>query len=214
MPEATPTMNMKLRALAAAATLAAAMLAGGCAGMKKDSAELPLPPQRLDLDGYSFMPPAEPGWFVAERGTDLIVLAKQGKYIGQTLTIQGAGVSLPATPATLLLVNHVRATEAQGLLPPRFRIRSHEVLPAGVAGAACVMSHLEVEDREPGATVGPIVALLLETVSLTCRDATRPGRGVQLSYTQRSFPEDRDPGLRPRAEAMMNTLQLSPAAQR
>jgi hypothetical protein len=197
-----------------AAFALAALLATGCAGTKKNSAELPLPPQRLELDGYSFMPPAEPGWFIAERGADFIVLAKQGKYIGQTLTVQGARVALPATPATLLLVSHVRSTESRGLAPPRFRILAHEVLPTTVAGAACVISQVEVEDREPGPAVGPIVALLVETVSLTCRDASRPDRGVQLSYTQRSFPEDRDPGLKPRAQAIMDSLRLAPPAQR
>ena len=211
MPDTDP---IPARTSATAVVLLCALLAGGCAGNKPKSVELPVPAQRLELNGYSFLPPEEKEWFVAERGPDFIGLAKAGKYIGQTLTIQGVRVALPATPATLMLVNHVRGSELKSLPPPRFRVRSHEVVPITVNGAACVMSQIEVEDREPAATTGPIVALLMETFSLTCRDAAQPGSGVQLSYTHRSYPEDRDAGARARAEAVLGSLKLQQPAQR
>lgn len=198
----------------AVAIALAALLTTACAGNKPKSVELPVPAQRLNFDSYSFVPPEEKEWFVAERGPDFIVLAKAGKYIGQTLTIQSARVTMPPTPATLLLVNHVRSSELKALPPPRFRIRAHEVVPTTIDGATCVMSQVEAEDREPTATTGPIVALLMESFSLTCRDTARAGSGVQLSYTHRSFPEDRDSGLRPRAEAVLSSLRLLAPDQR
>lgn len=202
----------RLPSCALAAIALCAVLAAGCAGSKSKpkSIELPVPAVRLNFDSYSFLPPQEKEWFVAERGDDHVVLAKVGKYFGETLTIQSTRVPLPPAPATLLLVNHVRGNEVKSLPPPRFRIRAHEVVPATVNGANCVMSQLEAEDREPAATTGPIVALLMETFTLTCRDDARAGSGVQLSYTHRSYPEDRDPGLRPRAEAVLGSLQLLP----
>lgn len=193
----------------------AALLSGGCAGSKtNDSVELPLPPKRLTFESYSFVPPAEKGWFIAERGPDYAVLAKTGTYIGQTLTMQSTRVALPAAPATLILVNHVRSTDAEGLLPPRFSIRLHDVVPASLGGANCVMSQIEVEDREPPSTSGPIVAQLVQTLSVICRDPARPDQGVKLSFTQRAYPEDRDRSFRLRGEPVMNSLQLSTPAQR
>lgn len=204
--------SRRLPSGALAAVTLCALLAGGCAGSKSkpESIELPVPAVRLDFDSYSFLPPQEKEWFVAERGTDFVVLAKVGKYLGETLTIQSARVALPPTPATLLLVNHVRGNEIKSLSPLRFRIRAHEVVPTAINGATCVMSQVEAEDREPASSTGPIVALLMETFTLTCRDNARAGSGVQLSYTHRSYPEDRDPGLRLRAEAVLNSLQLLP----
>ena len=208
MPDPTPFAALFCRALRRLpVALAAASLCAGCAGGGKPSNDLK-PGQPLLLEGYSFMPPADDGWMIVERGPDHIVLAKPGKYAGEAHSVRSARVPVPQSPATLVLVNHVRALEVAALPAPRFRIRTLEVEPAETDVATCARAHVLAEDREPGGTTGPIVAVLLESFSLTCREGDRPGSAVRLGYMHRAFPEDRDPGLRARAQAVTDSLIL------
>ena len=50
--------------------------------------------ERLEQNGYSFMPPDESGWFIAERSSNRVTVARLGKVEGQTYLIEGAPLAL------------------------------------------------------------------------------------------------------------------------
>ena len=81
----TLTRHAILRFIGAVATAAIAVLLTGC-NPNKMGGELS---ERIEMDGYSFLPPVDPGWLIASRSTQKITLLKSGNMDGQSYLIEG-----------------------------------------------------------------------------------------------------------------------------
>ena len=186
--------------------LLVATLAGtGCAGSGGNKSDLP---ERIEQDGYSFMSPAEPQWFIAERSRSRITLAKVGRVDGETFLIEGTHLSLDTLSDPSELTRFVEDLQKRDLPAPRFRIRQHDVSPLSIAGAQCALTHIVAEDRDPGTGSNVVTALLLESVGTVCMHPDDPRMGVSLAFTHRSFPEDRDRGFEAAATGLLQTQQF------
>jgi hypothetical protein len=163
---------------------------------------------RLEQNGYSFMPPSDPEWFIADRTTERIALAMLGRVDGQTFLVEGSLVPLEKLPAPSRLTDFVREMHDRELPRPRFRVQEHEVTDVRIAGAECVLSHIVAEDRDPETGSNVVTAMLVETVGTVCIHPTDARVGVSLSFSHRSFPEDRDRAFESVAIPLLQTQQF------
>jgi len=191
----------------AMAVLITAMLgaAGGCANINLPGTGLS---QRLEQNGYSFMPPSEPEWFIADRTPERIALAKLGRVEGQTYLVEGSLLALDDLPEPARLAGFVKDMHEQDLPRPRFRVREHDVTDVRISGAQCALSHIVAEDRDPETGSNVVTAMLVETVGTVCIHPMDASVGVSLSYSHRSFPEDRDRGFEAFATPLLQTQQF------
>ena len=165
--------------------------------------------ERLEQNGYSFMPPDESGWFIAERSSNRVTVARLGKVEGQTYLIEGAPLALDGLSTPARLTGFVEDLHKRDLPPPRFRIREYDISELRIAGAQCALSHIVAEDREPETASNVVTAMLVESVGTVCIHPTNAQLGIALNISHRSFPEDRDRAFKAYAESLLKTQQFS-----
>lgn len=187
----------------------ALLILTACGGPPLKPGELALPPKRLEQRGFSFLPPNEPGWLVAQRTPQLLSLAKPGVMEGDTSTVQAAYLPLPQFGSAQELTRYVKNTREKEAPSPRFHVMLHEISAQSVGGAQCALSHLLVQDREPSSASRTVAAVLIETLALVCPHPKNPALGIALTYTHRSYPEDQDGAFVDRGIAVLSTLQFS-----
>ncbi len=168
--------------------------------------------QRLEQDGYSFVPPVEPGWLMASRSSARVTLAKAGKMEGQSYLIEASQISLDGLDGPAGLIEFTEARNRGGFPRPRFRIQIHDLSGTQISGADCALSHIVAEDRDPGIGSNVVTAVIMEAVGTVCIHPTRPGVGISLIYSHRSFPEDRDRGFEALAARTLQTQQFDAGA--
>jgi hypothetical protein len=164
--------------------------------------------QRLEQNGYSFMPPSQTGWFIADRTPDRIALAKLGRVEGQTYLVEGSVLALDELSEPARLAGFVKDMHERDLPRPRFRVRGHDVTDIRIAGARCALSHIVAEDRDPETGSNVVTAMLVETVGTVCVHPADARVGISLTYSHRSFPEDRDRGFEAFATPLLQTQQF------
>jgi hypothetical protein len=203
------SVNRAIRSFSrfAAATLLITAMLGGCSNMNLAGKGMT---ERLEQTGYSFMPPPEPEWFIADRTPDRIALARMGWVEGQTFLAEGSLLTLDELRNPARLSRYVRDMHDRDLPRPRFRILQHDVTDVRIAGAQCALSHIVAEDRDPETGTNVVTAMLVETVGTVCIHPDDTSIGVSLSYSHRSFPEDRDRGFEGYATPLLQTQQFDP----
>ncbi|HZP94093.1 MAG TPA: hypothetical protein VFB20_14605 [Burkholderiales bacterium] len=187
----------------------ALLILAGCGGPSLKPGELELPPKRLEQRGFSFLPPNEPGWLIAQRSPQLLALAKPGAMEGDTSTVQAAYLPLPQFDSAQELTRYVKNAREKEAPSPRFHVMLHEISAQSVGGAQCALSHMLVQDREPNSASRTVTAVLIETLALVCPHPKNPSLGIALTYTHRSYPEDQDSGFVERGIAVLGTLRFS-----
>jgi hypothetical protein len=196
--------------ISAVAAAAIAVLLTGC-DPNRIADELS---ERVEMDGYSFLPPVDPGWLIASRSTEKITLLKSGNMEGQSYLIEGGHVALDTLAESDGLLDFTEMTHRNVFPQPRFRIREHDMSDLQIFGADCAMSHVVVEDRDPGTGSNVVTAVLIDAVGTICVHPTRPELGIAMIYTHRSFPEDRDRGFEALASGVLRTQQFGGDAGR
>ena len=164
--------------------------------------------ERLVQDGYSFMPPSDTDWFIADRTSDRIALAKLGRVEGQTFLVEGSLLALDGLRSPDRLSRYVKTMHDRDLPRPRFRVQEHDVTEVRIAGARCALSHIVAEDRDPETGSNVVTAMLVESVGTICIHPADSRIGVSLTYSHRSFPEDRDRAFESVATPLLQTQQF------
>lgn len=194
---------MKLSTVLTAAC--AALLLAACAS-KSDK------PLRFELQGFSIAAPAavwgERPWAIAKRTPDLLILGKPGEFESEAFTVQVVVIGLPPLPSPDALLQHIKAAQERELDPKRFRVLKHDVGLHPVDGESCALSHIEAVDRAVPSTSGPTANMMLETLTLTCAHPENRNSGINVTYSHRYFPEDKDPRFVERGSAILGGLRL------
>ena len=206
----TLTRHALLRFIGAVATAAIVVLLTGC-DPNRMGGELS---SRVEMDGYSFLPPVDPGWLIASRSTEKITLLKAGNMEGQSYLIEGGHVALDTLAESDGLLDFTEMTHRNVFPQPRFRIREHDMSDLQISGTDCAMSHVVAEDRDPGTGSNVVTSVLIDAVGTICVHPSRPDLGIAMIYTHRSFPEDRDRGFEALASSVLRTQQFSGDAGR
>lgn len=180
-------------------------LLGACALLPKE-------PTRITMQGFSFSAPKEKEkvWIVAEKGPDLTVIGKPGRYSGESFTMHATIIKLPAIESVDALVRHVESTERKEIDPKRYRVTMLAVNPQRIKNQDCALSRVEAAERSTSDGTGSPVNLMLETLTLVCPHPKDPSRGISMAYTHRHYPEDVDPQFPEDAAKFMQTLAFEP----
>jgi len=168
--------------------------------------ELRLPPERLVQPGYSLLPPNEKGWVVVRRDPGRLQLAKRGDARDTTVAIQGGLVQLPASKDSADFVQVIKDGQAKDTDPRRFKMLTHDVVALPGKGTECAKSHAVAEDRSIVRKSGPMI---LELLGMTCAHPRDPRIGVDVGYSERYNPGERDPAFLDRAEAVLGSVEFT-----
>jgi len=122
--------------------------------------------------------------------------------------VQATVVRLPALASPDALLQYVKSSQQRELDPKRFRILKHELSLQPVNGESCALSHIEAVDRAMRSTTGPTANTMLETLTLTCAHPKDRNTGINVTYSQQYFPEDKDPRFLERGSAILEGLRL------
>lgn len=190
-------------------TLCAALLGTSCASITPRFLEVHIPPERISQQGYSLVPLNETGWLIGARNSYQLALLKRGEDPEGTLAIQATLVELPAFKTDEELARLVKERQAQDTDPQRFTTMTHEVTAYSQKGTTCVKSHLVTEDHaavKRSATPGDMV---LEALTLTCPHPNDQHVGVNVTYSQRYYPEQRDPAFLEKATRVLESIEFT-----
>lgn len=170
-------------------------------------ASKPVEPLKFSVKGFSISVPPKDEWALIQQTPERVMLGKPGDFTGETLTVQLQAVKLPGLSEEAL-VREVRNSERQSLDPKRFRILHQDVKPYLSGSLACVLSRMEVEDRGASGPTGPVISLVIESMTVTCPDPARPAQGVSLAYIHQSYPEDKGKQFVDKGMPILNSLVL------
>ena len=173
---------------------------------------LPKEPPRIMMRGFSIAAPGKKDqpWIVVKQGPDLTVIAKQGRYSGESFTMQATIVNLPALDSVDALVRHVESTQRKEIDPRHYRVSALEVIPQKMLTQNCALSRVQAAERATSEGAGSPVNMMVETMTLICPHPKDPLLGISMAYSHRHFPEDVDPQFSEDGAMLMQTLAFEP----
>jgi hypothetical protein len=178
-------------------------LLGACASQPKE-------PPRIVMTGFSIDPPKEKGWIIAKQTPELAIIGKQGRFAGETFSVQATIIKLPRAASADELVRQVESTQRKELDPKRYRVYKFEVSRQEIGGQGCALSRVDAAERTTAEGTGSPVNVMVETATLICPHPKDPLRGINLAYSHRHFPEDVDPRFSQDAATLMESLAFEP----
>lgn len=180
-----------------------------CALQPQNFLEIPVPPARVEQQGYSFVPLNEKGWQFVARNAYQVALAKYGTKPDETFAIQATLLKLPAysTPDEFLGV--VKDGQERDMDPKRFRILKYEVIALAGRATDCTKSHAVAEDNGALRRTSRRDIMVLEMLSLTCAHPRSKGVGVNVAYSHRHYPGDEDPNFAQKATQVIEGVQFT-----
>ena len=188
-----------------------ALLLTACAPNLSQMPELPQPPQRLVMYGYSFMPPAEPGWRVAGRDGNRLVLGKVGATPDETVIIMSGHALAQAFRSSKEFEQFIRDRMISDSGPAeRFSVTRNELTMLRRQGSDCARVHMTSIDRQAKKRSGKPGDMVLEIAELFCRHPGNDGIVTYLGYSQRYYSGNRDPDFDAKAGSLLDSLELTP----
>jgi len=191
------------------AAIGIALCVASCTPPRAKLQEIQLPPERIVQNGYSLVPPDEKGWFVAGRDQYRSALVKTGEGQDETYAIQSTLVRLPTFTTTEDLVRFVKEGQAKDTNPERFKVLLHDTVLQQQKGVDCVKSHFLVEDVAAVKRTARTGGMLLEAMSLTCPHPKNKTVGVNVTYSHRCYPEQKDPAFDGKAKHILDSVEFA-----
>ena len=196
-------MTMLLAVLFAMAFIA-------CAGMPPQYKEVQLPPARIYQKGYSLVPLNEKGWSIGQRNQIEVVIGKrgEGKNIDETFIIHATLVRLSPYTDTQELVRKVKEGQEKDIDSQRYRMVRHDVTFQQEKGADCTKSHALSEDTAAVKKSERPGSMMLEILTLTCSHPKERSIGVNIAYSHRYFPEQKDSQFTEKATSVLSSIEF------
>ena len=182
------------------------LLLTSCASLQ----EIQVPPERFVQKGFSFMPLNEKGWLIGGRNPHRAVLGKQGDNPDETLAIEADVLGgFPVLKSNEELLHLVKETEAKNTDPSRFKVLKYEVSPYMDKGRNCARSHMAAEDHAAVKRSGKSGRMILEALALICIHPKDKNVGISVKYSQRYYPDQRDPKFLEKATSVLNSIEFT-----
>ena len=186
-------------------TLWILLLLGSCA-----SQEVQVPPERFFQKGFSFMLPNEKGWVVGARTPLRIVLGKRGESPDETLVVEANVIEGP-TPlqSNEELLRIAKEVATGNTNPLRFNYLKREFSPHVEKGNNCVRFHITAEDHGVAKRSRKAEHMILEKLDLLCVHPKNKRVAISMQYSQRTYPDQRDPRFLERATSVLNSIEFT-----
>lgn len=182
--------------------------------------------KRLELNGFSLMPPQGSGWSVEAKGRYEVTFWKELWL--DVAALEGGGSA--TAPRTFFMSISILPSEGEALKPftsdymksetergfkgmqtPRMKLMSYKVDPYMMQGTECVRYEARFEERDhPQLPRGAIIEMT--GVGFTCRHPSSPLRAIDGKYSERRLrgaPERPAETYRAEAEAVLSSLTFT-----
>jgi hypothetical protein len=199
--------DMKLPRMMGA--LCAVLTVAACAATQPTGQNIELPPKRLLQEGFSLIPLNEEGWVINRRTSNLVILGKYGKNPDQTFAVSAGLIKLPPFKTNEEFVRLVKEGQSQDTDPKRFTTIKHEVTSYPKNGAECARSHWVAVDHAAAKRSGQPGDMNFETLTLLCAHPKDKKIGLNVFYSQRSYPGQEDPAFLEKASTVLNSVELT-----
>jgi hypothetical protein len=187
-----------------------AILLIGCSTTARHSQFLPVPSQRIVLDGYSLVPPNEAGWIRAPSPPERLVIGKRGDAPDQTMAIDASVISIYPYKTTEEFAKQVNNIHMAKLPADRMRIIKYEATLDGSRPEECVITNIVAEDMQAVKRSTSVKGVMTMAIySLTCALPTQHGSGIAVAYSQRYYPENADPDFLRKAQSVISSVILA-----
>lgn len=187
------------------------VLLAACGG----GAARPLTPDeqalRVELDGFSVLPPAGAGWLLASRSGESVVFGRRPSRTHTLLALASMKdgpreFASPAELAAFVQEDWARTDKQDG----RFTARQQAVRPDPRPSPTCVRYRLQAEDH--GAkNRGDSPFLLQKSRGLFCYDPQRPRRIIHVGFSERALPQEASPTFEADAERFLDDVRRTDA---
>lgn len=190
------------------ATFCCALLLASCISGCTDRSGTLLPPQRIREKGYSLLLPNEPGWVIVARDQYQLALAKGGEGPDETFAIQSRLIQLPTFTSREDLMRYVKEKQTTAADLQRFKVMVFDTIPEQHRGIDCAKSYFVGEDRAAVKRTKRMGSMIFEALSLTCPHPKFETIGVEVVYSHRYYPEQKDTAFNEKAMRIMNSLEF------
>jgi len=182
------------------AALSLVILCASCASTQSTPwQEVPLPSKQFVLNGFSLVLPNETGWWVNTRlSPDRLSLVKNNHTSDpyETYAIQAWVLNVRVFKSNEQFLQAVKDGMPLNK-DPRYKILKHDINPHKKNGEYCALAQVVAEDhgqipnfgfgihRRPG-------HMILEEIELTCRHPRNNSVAINISFSLRYYPGERD----------------------
>ena len=195
------------------ALLSLVILCTSCASAVQ---EVPLPPKPFVLKGFSLVPPDEKGWYVDTKPSpDRLLLVKRNhdKDPYENYAIEAYALNVSIFKSNELFLQAVKEGKAI-ISDPRYKILKHDRNPYMQRGQYCALSHVVAEDhgRVPSFGFGihrRLGHMIFEEIGLTCRHPQKNNVALDLAFSLRYYPGEREPLFSERAMKVVDSVKFT-----
>ena len=190
------------------AAFCCALLLASCISGCTDRSGTSLPPQRIGEKGYSLLLPNEPGWVIVARDQYQLALGKRGEGPDETFAIQSTLIQLPTFTSREDLTRYIKERQTKASDQQRFKVMVFDIVPEQHRGIDCAKSYFVAEDRAAVKRTKRMGSMIFEALALACPHPKFETIGVEVVYSHRYDPEQKDPAFTEKAIRIMNSLEF------
>lgn len=170
--------------------------------------EVQVPPERIFRNGYSLVPLNERGWFIAGGNPYQLGIGKSGEGPDETLAIQAVLVKLPAFTTSEEFVRLVKEGQVKDTDPKRFKVIKHDSAAYPEKAPNCAKAYALAEDNAALKRSRLTGHMLLEMLALTCAHPKDNTIGVNVAYSHRYYPGQKDDRFLEKASSVLNSVEF------
>lgn len=177
-----------------------------CATTRPTMLEVPLPPQRIILNGYSLVPLDEKGWLIGQRGPETLVLGKPGNDPDENMIIRAFASVLPPLKSDEEFIGFAKSILImEGAA--RHKVLSQQAKLVKVKSQSCVRSDTVMEDHEAVKRSSRTDPMILEAYSLVCKHPNG-STGILVAYSHRFYSGQKDTEAGIKAQRIFDSLEF------
>jgi hypothetical protein len=206
-------------------SLVLSFLLAACAAQRPATVSLTLPPERLTLESFSFLPFDEPGWSRSSypATTNSLILGKDGDRVDETKIIRVDVFSHPlSTESDEAFISYIQSlverakTESESIKNGRFESKDKryehqeiKVTKIEFQGRSCLQSFTISEDKKATKKTDNPVSMVLKVFLIMCKHPVKK-MAVSLGYSERVYAGHEDPAFEEKALRLFEGLRFLP----
>jgi hypothetical protein len=181
-----------------------------CVPMQSRLQEVQVPPARIYQKGYSIVPLNESGWYIGQQNQQELAIGKrgEGKNMDETFLVHGILVAIPPYKDSQDFVRIAKDLLSKDADPQRYKMIMNNVTYEKEKGADCARSHVLAEDTAAVKKSGRQGGMMFEILSLTCSHPKNKGVSVNIAYSHRYFPEQKDPKFVEKGTSVLSSIEF------